>query len=643
MSENKVVNLKIRNSLSAKVSLINAFIILMGFIIMIFVTAKINYNLSVNKEKQMMDVYLSNSLNSVDNKLKDMGRVSLMCFSDNQTQDILKNYDSFTYMEKLSSDTYLNKLYTSLVTIRDDISGIYMFDFNNLIFYQDSYASSFRRKYDIKKYIKKLETIEQNDENVSGCKLALGKQPEFMRYSLNSIKNKLDENCLYLIRGIKSFSPNVQIGYILLTTPVRVMDDILKEYLSPDAPYLLITEDGSIVCSDKENMIGNKLKQEMPQVFRNITNKSGSFRAAIHNDSYLFSYQKSEYSKLILITGTSNKLLSLQSMEFIKISLIFFAIMILAAVVLVTYHTRKMLHPLHKLSQAMSNFNQNDMSVRFPIESGDETGQLVASFNTMMDIINDLIELEYKSKVSLREAQLNQQKMSLLYLKNQINSHFLYNTLDNIRTKAEIQGDKDVAYMIMLLVDFFRLSVKADSQLVYIQHEVKLIQVYFNLICCRYPNLQCNLDVDTSLDLVKIPNFILQPLVENSLMHGLKGNGYKGRILVSIQQDYAREGYIIIKVYDNGVGLREENRYCFDKMLASVGKGILDENMSEDNHIGILNVQRRLLMYYPEEKGLIYTENPEGGITVTIIIKKELDTNNENIGLPEKAAESSGF
>ena len=110
-------------------------------------------------------------------------------------------------------------------------------------------------------------------------------------------------------------------------------------------------------------------------------------------------------------------------------------------------------------------------------------------------------------------------------------------------------------------------------------------------------------------------------------MHGLKGKGYKGRILVSIQQDYTRDGYIIIKVYDNGVGLREENRYCFNKMLAAVGKGILDDNTGEDNHIGILNVQRRLLMYYPEEKGLIYTENPEGGITVTIILKKEIENN----------------
>ncbi|WMJ89715.1 sensor histidine kinase [Anaerocolumna sp. MB42-C2] len=629
MSKNKIVKLMIRNSLSAKVSLINAFIILMGFIIMIFVTAKINYNLSVAKEKQMMDVYLSNSLSSVDNKLKDMGRVSLMCFSDTHTQDILKNYESFTYMEKLSSSTYLNKLYTSLVTIRDDISGIYMFDFNNLIFYQDSYDPSFRRNYEISNYIKKLEIIEQNDENVAGCKLVLGKQPEFMRYSKSSVKNKLDKNCLYLIRGIKSFSPNKQIGHILLTTPARVMDDILKVYLSPETPYLLITEDGSIVCSDEEDMIGSKLKEEMPQVYRNITSKSGSFRATIHNGSYLFSYQKSEYSKLILITGTENKLLSLQSMEFIKLSLVFFALMILTAVVLVTYYTRKMLQPLHKLSQAMANFNQNDMCVRFPIESDDETGQLVASFNTMMDIINNLIESEYKSKVSLREAQLNQQKMSLLYLKNQINSHFLYNTLDNIRTKAEIQGDKDVAYMIMLLVDFFRLSVKVDSQLVYIQHEVKLLQVYFKLICLRYPNLLCDLDVDTTLDFVKIPNFILQPLAENSLMHGLKGKGYKGRILVSIQQDYTRDGYIIIKVYDNGVGLREENRYCFNKMLAAVGKGILDDNNGEDNHIGILNVQRRLLMYYPEEKGLIYTENPEGGITVTIILKKEIEINRE--------------
>ncbi len=625
MDENKMLKVKIQKSLSAKVSLINACIIILIFMSMILVTARINYKMSVEKEKQMMNVYLSNSLSSVDNKLKDMGRVSLMCFSDPVTQDILKNYDTYSFVEQLNSENYLHKLYTSLVTIRDDISGVYMFNFDKLIFYQDSFDPSLRRNYDMTQFIDKLEEIEKKDGNVAGCKLVLGTQPEFMRYGKSFIKGKLDENCLYLAREIKSFSPNEQIGHILIITPVKVMDDILKEYLSTEESYLLIEEDGSIVCCDDESLIGSNLQTEVPALYGNSTNKSGTFQENIKGISYLFSYQKSEYSGMILITGISKKVIGSQAMQFINISLVFFSIMVILTVILTSYYTRKMLHPLHNLSQAMSNFNKEDMSVRFPIVTKDETGQLVSSFNTMMDIINDLIESEYKSKVRLREAQFNQQKMSLLYLKNQINSHFLYNTLDNIRTKAEIQGDKDVAYMIMLLVDFFRLSVKVDSQMVFIQNEVKLIQVYLKLICFRYPNLVCQCDIDESLDFVKIPNFILQPLVENSLMHGLKSKGYIGRILVSIQQDSNKEGYVVIKVYDNGVGISEEKRFHIEQMLALVSNDILQENACEDNHIGILNVQRRLKMYYPEEKGIIYTENPEGGITVTIIVKKEID------------------
>lgn len=123
---------------------------------------------------------------------------------------------------------------------------------------------------------------------------------------------------------------------------------------------------------------------------------------------------------------------------------------------------------------------------------------------------------------------MKQQRMSLLYLKNQINPHFLYNTLDTIRIKAELNGDKEVSAMIMQMVDFFRLSVKADSQMVSVSHEIRLIQAYLKLMCCRYPFLNCEYEIDESLLDVEMPNFILQPLVENSVMHGLRGSGLSG-------------------------------------------------------------------------------------------------------------------
>lgn len=125
-------------------------------------------------------------------------------------------------------------------------------------------------------------------------------------------------------------------------------------------------------------------------------------------------------------------------------------------------------------------------------------------------------------------AELTEQKMSMLYLKSQVNPHFLYNTLDAIRIQAELDGDKKVAGLIMQLVDFFRSSVKVNQPIVTLDDEIEMITAYLELMCYRYPKLHVTYDIDKELLEYSVPNFILLPIVENSLLHGLKNKGYQG-------------------------------------------------------------------------------------------------------------------
>lgn len=149
-------------------------------------------------------------------------------------------------------------------------------------------------------------------------------------------------------------------------------------------------------------------------------------------------------------------------------------------------------------------------------------------------------------------AELTGQKMSMLYLKSQVNPHFLYNTLDTIRIQAQLNGDKKVADLLMRLVDFFRLSVKVDRQTVSLDDEQELLEAYMELMCYRYPELNCEYDIDPDLGGVQVPNFILQPIVENSLMHGLKNKGYRGTVRISAQK--SADGKMEILFFDTGSG-----------------------------------------------------------------------------------------
>ena len=212
-------------------------------------------------------------------------------------------------------------------------------------------------------------------------------------------------------------------------------------------------------------------------------------------------------------------------------------------------------------------------------------------------------------------AELTEQKMSMLYLKSQVNPHFLYNTLDTIRIQAQLDGDKKVADLLMRLVDFFRMSVKVDRQMVALDDELELLEAYMELMCYRYPDLTCEYDIDPDLGGIQVPNFILQPIVENSLLHGLKNKGYRGSVRISAQK--TEDGKMEIYVCDTGSGFPEGKKAAIDRMLLTYDKR---PAKLDGNSIGILNVQKRIKLLCGREYGLTYTENPAGGVTAHMLL-----------------------
>ena len=147
---------RIRKSLSTKITVMNAGIILLIFISLILTTVSINYQLTLENEKQKMNVYISNTLSSIDNKLKDMGRVSLMTYSDERTQEILKNYDSFAYAEQLDNVEYQENIIKRVIglpgdeiDLRNNGSGIYHLYINGTLVEEPYIAEPMQDKGDI--------------------------------------------------------------------------------------------------------------------------------------------------------------------------------------------------------------------------------------------------------------------------------------------------------------------------------------------------------------------------------------------------------------------------------------------------------------------------------------------------------------
>ena len=217
-------------------------------------------------------------------------------------------------------------------------------------------------------------------------------------------------------------------------------------------------------------------------------------------------------------------------------------------------------------------------------------------------------------------SELTEQKMSMLYLKSQVNPHFLYNTLDTIRIQAQLNGDETVASLLMRLVDFFRRSVKVDRPMVSLDDELELIEAYLELMRVRYPELHYRLDVEPELLDAQVPNFILQPLVENSLLHGLKNKGYRGTLEVLARRT---EEQLEIQVRDSGSGFAEGKREKLDDMLLHYASWA---PKLTGNSIGVLNVQKRIKLLCGRQYGLSYEGNEMGGVTAKLTLPWKEET-----------------
>ena len=132
------------------------------------------------------------------------------------------------------------------------------------------------------------------------------------------------------------------------------------------------------------------------------------------------------------------------------------------------------------------------------------------------------------------------------------------------------------------------------------------------LMCYRYPKLECEYEIDPDLGGVKVPNFILQPIVENSLLHGLKNKGYQGKVRIVAQKLPENEKRMEIQVMDTGSGFAEGKKEKIDRMLLQYDR---QAPKLEGNSIGILNVQKRIKYLCGQDCGLWYTENTDGGVT----------------------------
>lgn len=267
-------------------------------------------------------------------------------------------------------------------------------------------------------------------------------------------------------------------------------------------------------------------------------------------------------------------------------------------------------NPITQLGKFVTKVNMGQLNIRSGIRGQHEVGQLGKSIDQMLDRIEMMIE-----QITLEQTQ--KRKAELEMLQAQINPHFMFNLLNSIRLNILIRGDEENAKLIGSLSSLLRMTINRDNEWISLRDEVETIQHYIRLMNFRHANqVQLIENIVVGSDHVLVPRFMIQPIIENAIIHGF--HQYGGQIEIesySVKVD--EESSLLIKIHDNGVGMTPERLQELITKLEN-GQGEAAPNKSGFSGIGVTNVYQRLKLIYGEKFLMRISSEVDVGTTITL-------------------------
>jgi len=408
-----------------------------------------------------------------------------------------------------------------------------------------------------------------------------------------------------IIRKFIDIDENKTLGIIGLDIDYEYIKNIFEDTNEIEGVItLLFTDAGEHVYSS--NMPEDALS--LDDFGSYIDKEDGNFSMEIGGMDYFAVYTRSEITdwKVIQLIPYENLFTEISEIriKILYVGLVCIVVSLLAAV----GASLTISSPIKRLSEEMHKVEKGDLSVQVPVNSNDEIAELTRSFNLMVRELSTSINKIYEDENTKKQIELRM-------LQQQINPHFLYNTLDSINWMARIQNASNIASTINSLVKLLQASTYTNKDFVTIQEEIENVKNYIAIQKFRYSSLfDVNYEIDDSITEYYTLKLILQPIVENAIHHGLEDITEGGKITIGARKSGEN---IELWVEDNGKGIDEEQL-----------KIILEKDIKETtsySSIGISNTEKRIKLYYGESYGLAFDTTKDKGtkVIVTIPIRSE--------------------
>ena len=334
-------------------------------------------------------------------------------------------------------------------------------------------------------------------------------------------------------------------------------------------------------------------------IYSNTSNKIDLQRCAYYEYSVSDSLTMKVYIPKSDVNGVTN--------SYIAVSALIICVFLFVGIGIVILISKNITEPIVILSNHMI---QNDTLTEISIdnERADEVGNIYKNYNVMVNKINQMI-------AELKASALNQKKMELRLMQLQINPHFIYNSLDNVNCRLMMMGEFDVANKISDLVNYMRYNMKNPYKASTLQKEIEMIESYMHVLELQYEDrIKLTVEIPEQFMPCSIPKMLLQPLVENAVMHGIENVDPDNVLIITIKA-VQKETDLIITVTDTGI--------CGN--IDMINRHIRGEiNISKNRGYGIRNVSERLKMIYGEGYNLSYRADDKGHTQACFGIKYEI-------------------
>lgn len=427
------------------------------------------------------------------------------------------------------------------------------------------------------------------------------------------ICNSYDSEMIIGVRKVLNHQKlNENLGYLTFTINTKFFNNILKQKNDLQQMHILLSQQEKVFTNtlvEKEIINENSelLSVDWEYVLKETDNHNNLF-----TNEHLFFSDESDYTGWRLIGVIPEIEITTGLNKIILFTLAVISVLIIINIILISIFSSFIIKPIKDIISKMNLVSSGDFNATYNNNKfyNEETEQLAENFNFMVANIQYLVKEIYEKENQERKAEIR-------FLQAQINPHFLYNTLDNIYWGLEDEGKSKVSELILSLSKILRYALDRNYEVTSLRKELKYVDHYLYIMSYRFQGrMKIERCISDHLLSCAIPRLLIQPIIENAIIHGLEPKGTDGILKIFIE---LVDGAIHLHIEDNGVGMTKEQ----------INSIYTTDDESDHKGLGILNVHNRIHLHYGRNFGVKIKSHIGYGTRVSLIFPYSVNLLND--------------